>query len=104
MASYLVTNAGATDVNGTYTESGTYGGKPKYTNEHNVTLWWMDISTIWVFSPSPGVETFPAYYCATDAQDPELATWQVLALGSEPPPTVALLPGGAPFLPRLCLV
>jgi hypothetical protein len=83
MANMIVSGAGSTEVNGTYVESGTNKGRPKYVYDNYVLIW----SSGW------GIVTqdFSAayYYSEDDVATPDLCTtWEVIGDGELPVPTV----------------
>ena len=82
MANIIVSGAGTSAVNGTYTESGTFGGRPKYVYDNYVLVW----SSGWVIGTSDYVT---AYYVSNDnVATPDLCTtWEVFD-GEPPVPTV----------------
>ncbi len=96
---YATTNSpGAAVVQGTYTEDGTFGGKPCYFNG-TVWLWWND-PVQWAISTD---KALPAYYYTTDTADPEAATWANGMYGSDPQPIFEVTAGGSAFVPKITI-
>ena len=90
MADMIVSGAGTTAVNGTYVETGTYGGKPIY--YYNVTLCIRWYSSQWRLGDTQDTD----YYYSTDnVATPDLATWLVRApYGTSPAPNITLEQSG----------
>jgi len=86
MASWKATGAGDATYDGIYTESGTHGGKPAYTNGSRW-LWWYALGSQWVLSTAVGSYDVTGYY--SDADDLPANPWQVLAGSTTPAPTLA---------------
>ena len=100
MADMIVAGAGSTEYNGTYVESGTYGGKPYYeynNGEYVVTMrWgWSDPPDdfAWLILRVPGSAR---YYSSNDVATPDLCTVWRKGLGNLPVPTVTAAGGGDP--------
>ena len=86
MTDMIVAGAGTTAVNGTYIESGTNLGKPRYVFGSNTILW---SSGVWGIA-TPKVQ----YYSAQDVATPDLCTLWTKMLGSLPVPTVTAASSG----------
>lgn len=84
MATWIVENAGDATYNGTYTESGTYGGYPSYTNG-NRWLFHHPYNPQWLLDVTPQEPMpDPPYGSTTDTLP---SSWQALE-GYTPPPTL----------------
>ena len=81
---YVVSGAGSSEVNGTYTESGTYNGHPYYIMGGGMHLliyesrWEILDDFMWI----------PYYYTNVSGSTPPSSGWQVDAFGSSPVPSV----------------
>lgn len=97
MADMIVSGAGTGSVNGTYTQTGTYDGRPYYnlsgTDPTQYSIVWAD-SSYWFITDSGGLEN-GRYYNADDVASPDLCThpWDVGA-ADYPAPTVTAAGGG----------
>ena len=90
MANIIVSGAGTSAVNGTYTESGTYGGRPKYVYDNYVLVW----SSGWELGTSDYVTAY--YYSEDDVATPDLCTTWKVDEGKKPVPTVTKEVTGIP--------
>ena len=86
MADYIGTLAGTTTANGSYSASGTYGGKTAYVNADSV---WLYAGTAvhgdpaWLCHTTKGtVYTSAYYYVSGSGSTPNTGTWTVSAGGS----------------------
>ena len=93
MANIIVSGAGTSAVNGTYTESGTYEGRPKYVYD-NYVLMWNGLEIAWVILHSDGYPTY--YYSSDDVATPDLCTTWEANSGEPPVPTVTKEVTGIP--------
>ena len=85
MANIIVSGAGSSEVNGTYTESGTYEGRPKYVYDNYVLIWSSGMVR-WVIGTSDYVTVY--YISNENVATPDLCTtWKVYD-GEPPVPTV----------------
>ena len=91
MANIIVSGAGTSAVNGTYTESGTYGGRPKYVYDNYVLVW----SYEWVIVTSDYVTAY-YYFSEDDVATPDLCTTWKVDEGKKPVPTVTKEVTGIP--------
>ena len=91
MANMIVSGAGTSAVNGTYVESGTFEGRPKYVYDNYIILW---DSSAWVIGTSDYVTAY--YYSNEDVATPDLCTTWKVADGEPPVPTVTKEVTGVP--------
>ena len=95
MADMIVAGAGATGVNGTYVESGTLNGKPRYYYAAK------SVYIGWDFAPFVGqnvwyIADITLYFSTEDVATPDLVTnWSTVG-GMPPAPTVTAAGGGDP--------
>ena len=90
MANIIVSGAGSSEVNGTYVESGTFEGRPKYVYDNYVLVW----SSVWVIGTSDYVNAY--YISKNNVATPDLCTtWEVYD-GEPPVPTVTKEVTGIP--------
>ncbi len=93
MANFIVSGAGYSAVDGTYTESGTYNGKPSYTKSGGYILMWDDGSYGLANSWAIIFLTFGQkhYYSAVDTPTPASSGWTTFSAfgATDPPPNVA---------------
>ena len=94
MANIIVSGAGTSAVNGTYTESGTYGGRPKYVNNANsdIVIEWYGGE--WIIANMSTQVTY--YYSSNDVATPDLCTKWKVEDGEPPVPTVTKGVTGVP--------
>ena len=94
MANIIVSGAGATEVNGTYAESGEEGGKPLYAKANSDIVIGWDSSGVWVIGTSDYVTAY--YYSSDDVATPDLCTTWEVNEGEPPVPTVTKEVTGVP--------
>ncbi len=94
MASWVVSGAGSSDFNGTYNESGTYGGKAAYQAASGNWLFWYLVMGWWSIDAAKGVTN--AYHSET--ADLPGGTW-IKGSGDLPAPTV-VADAGHPLPPK----
>ena len=99
MADMIVSGAGTTAVNGTYVESGTANGKPKYTFGSYTIFYSGDDGYVGSDPPDMGGWTLSGggdwYVTPDNTATPDLATWQVgYYSGAAPAPTVTAASSG----------
>ena len=91
MTDMIVAGAGTTAVNGTYAQSGTNDGKPKYVKDSFIWSWFS--SGVWLLL----VEPFDYYYRSfDDVATPDLVTEWIAVDGEDPVPTVTAASSGVP--------
>ena len=91
MANIIVSGAGSSEVNGTYVESGTIEGRPKYVYDNYVLLW---ADGAWIIGTSDYVTAY--YYSNDDVATPDLCTTWEVEDGEPPVPTVTKEVTGVP--------
>jgi hypothetical protein len=94
-AGFIVSGAGSTNANGTYTANGTEGGYTKYTKPASAFII-AKVSDYWrIYDPSGAGEydLYVTYDAGPDANTPPTTGWGQGVFGALPNPTVSTPPG-----------
>jgi hypothetical protein len=85
--SYCFEGAGTSDVNGTYSHTGSHNDINYYTNPVGFVLSW-DTFTWTIVEAEIDMDNWERYYYVSDGSDPATADWHLGGLGATPVPTV----------------
>ena len=93
MTDMIVAGAGNSAVNGTYVETGTYNGKPRYIKNSEYGIAWNGVIWFIYGEGDVGWREYTSEY-PTDAATPDLVTTWFVYLSPAPVPTVTAASSG----------